>query len=865
MSREGITPIPGAREKVKFNGFADSKQWQNDIKSGVRQPPPYDDAYLQGLPRKSLSRLARQLGFRWNVVKLITPKIEHDMQYHIKFHYANAHHWHRLEKAYQIAIHQQSVEAMKFVGDESASDHSESDDESADKAHLVSDDPLKSAAVESSDAARRGADHHGDDQHESKPQGSVHSDEDDAKDIVETVNTKALPKGPVLSPSTDSTKIKPHVAQRTSATAKSRSAKYWSRPLVRRTRPRYQLVPNPRYLHFKPSQQHKYGKSKKRDKRSKHRKKVKAKKKVKDKKRKKKGHDYSTDPEYLAAVSAHANSGKVDFTFPDKGKMKVKRKRKRTSKTSADSKAIDPWKAIAPLAKWKVGGHGGGGSDPSDGDNSSESSESSSSSSDPSDSGSDDNQDDPPKDTSKQPSSDPPKQPSSNPPPGASSNDNQSSMYSTLQSFHHYKNANKWPSNLKITGEPTENLPRKIAEIEHWQRITGSDDKTVFTTLVTKGLDGKARERYLQKDMYDPKSVETLKKVFQLLYKSFDHRACMKRGYREFINQKQGVRPVGEYYDEYKLLVTRYRYTLNSIQQYVGADELRFADDLTDILVFRTFMNGLNERERELIMIEVEEKRLAASIDDLEGAVRRAHRLISPGHGIKGISAPRPRQSTRGQKRGDSKQHDDDQPKNGDQPRGRRRGRKGRGGRNGGGNNQNRGGTRGRGGGQDPSRSRSRGGGRGPKRFNGKCNYCGNEGHKEVDCRKKKRESGSNNGNGRGDSPRKDASHIECYQCGKKGHYKDKCPDNPKSPNFRGRAEGGTVPSESKKGKKKQSNLLNAQLRSQQQGQRNVYFVDTSGPTRNRNITQHRGQSRRHGTFNVANEEMDNVGTRWSA
>jgi hypothetical protein len=59
-------------------------------------------------------------------------------------------------------------------------------------------------------------------------------------------------------------------------------------------------------------------------------------------------------------------------------------------------------------------------------------------------------------------------------------------------------------------------------------------------------------------------------------------------------------------------------------------------------------------------------------------------------------------------------------------------------------------------------------------KFKGKCNYCGITGHKEAECRKKKREAKENSGNndGRGYSGKKK---MQCWICGG-DHTKKECP-----------------------------------------------------------------------------------------
>ena len=74
------------------------------------------------------------------------------------------------------------------------------------------------------------------------------------------------------------------------------------------------------------------------------------------------------------------------------------------------------------------------------------------------------------------------------------------------------------------------------------------------------------------------------------------------------------------------------------------------------------------------------------------------------------------------------------------------------------------------------------------KQFKGRCRNCGKIGHKGADCwdleenaskrptnwnQRSHRESTSPN-----QRSNKDKSHITCFNCGKKGHYKSECPSN---------------------------------------------------------------------------------------
>ena len=397
-----------------------------------------------------------------------------------------------------------------------------------------------------------------------------------------------------------------------------------------------------------------------------------------------------------------------------------------------------------------------------------------------------------------------------------------------MQGYANYRNASKF--NIKITLGPEENLLEKLVDLEDWKRLTNSSDQVVFNMLVQKGLSGEAKKVYRHKNMTNHDAVNTLQKLLDLLFDRFDWKGQLQNQRSDLFGLKQNATSLLNYYRDFVMKRDTYVASIAAVRDRVPPVELTLVKEPEDDQLYRRFLNSLQPKAREELTRFITSQQLPQIFASLESAVESVQQHLYPAFGIKGPSAVT---STR------SKGATTDRPSQSKQrQRSTRNGR----------SRSNRVRFRGadRSDRSGPKRSRKR-----QKRdaSNVECFNCGKMGHYANDCHSKPRNTDSKpKGN------KRDKSSIECWNCGKMGHYSSECHSAPRNRpnNDQGRNTNATP--KPSKGRKKQSNLIN---RSQGRRHRNhtVNFVTTPNIQPNRDVRNYRSGHR----ANVDQEELDNI------
>ena len=161
--------------------------------------------------------------------------------------------------------------------------------------------------------------------------------------------------------------------------------------------------------------------------------------------------------------------------------------------------------------------------------------------------------------------------------------------------------------NVKITGDPNENLPNKVFEIQMYKRLTGIKAKQLYNKLVTKGLQGQAKDRYLQKARLEFDKIDTYKKLISFLFDEFNGDRFADTLYRKVITMKQQPNErIFDYWNRYKSCVNEYKHTVNMIQEYCPDQTSELITSWTSKQIYVKFINTLNPRAREYIRQYIE-------------------------------------------------------------------------------------------------------------------------------------------------------------------------------------------------------------------------------------------------------------------
>ena len=313
---------------------------------------------------------------------------------------------------------------------------------------------------------------------------------------------------------------------------------------------------------------------------------------------------------------------------------------------------------------------------------------------------------------------------------------------------------------VKITGAADENLCMKIFDLEQYQRTTQCKWTDVYQHLVVKGLDGIARERYRCHCMVAPESVSAYEPLIRFLFTQFPGDSFVDKLYSKLARLKQDNEQIFKYWLEFQTVLNEYRCTIRIVLKYHENANRSLMNQLTELEAYRKFVNSLNDETYHKLSNFIEIKQLQQTVTAIAPAIHSTQRVMHPGHGIRDRSKPN-RNRERGRSRG--------QPQS-------ESGRKHKSGSNkGNGKRDKSDGDRTR----SRSRSRHRGG-----------NQRQNQGRRD---RSPKRDNKNKN--------------VTCYNCGKKGHYSNKC-RAPKKTNDSPRPASATVP-QPKKDKKSGKTQLN--------------------------------------------------------
>ena len=320
-----------------------------------------------------------------------------------------------------------------------------------------------------------------------------------------------------------------------------------------------------------------------------------------------------------------------------------------------------------------------------------------------------------------------------------------------LRGFSTYKDIYK--CNIKITGADDENLCMKVFDLQQYQRVTKCSWTSVYQHLITRGLEGIAKDRYRVQCMSDPTSVSAYGPLISFLFTQFPGDAFVEKLYRQLSNAKQGDKELKEYWFKYQALVAEYLQTINAVLEYQSNAVRTLIRPLEPKQIYVKFMSSLNDNSFDKLSSFIELKECRHTLSDIAPAIDSAQRVLYQKHGMRNRNKSTRKQSDgnrdrgrpkrkrdRGKGRGDKRKHDRDEPEDDST--------------------------------KDRSRSRSRNKKRDKKKGKGR----DRDRPQSRDDRLKK---------------------VKCFNCGEKGHYSNKCPkpkqtETPKS-------DGATTPKKNKK------------------------------------------------------------------
>ena len=154
----------------------------------------------------------------------------------------------------------------------------------------------------------------------------------------------------------------------------------------------------------------------------------------------------------------------------------------------------------------------------------------------------------------------------------------------------------KYKCNVKITGAADENLCMKVFDLEQYQRVSQYSFQSIYQHLVTKGLEGIARDRYIYQCMSDPNSVKAYEPLIRFLFSQFQGDSYVDKLYRKLNQLTQGTEEIHTHWLDFTAAVSEYRNTIRTVLRYQDDAANSLINELNDKQIYVKFINSCKHR-----------------------------------------------------------------------------------------------------------------------------------------------------------------------------------------------------------------------------------------------------------------------------